>query len=237
MKGDKMSLLKNKNDVITYTVDKTANSSLYISIQNGEVIVKAPWYYTTKQIQEIVEEKKNWILKHLQEYIEAENIRKQKINAKPVYVLGKQYDVIVKYANHKNPTLNLLKKYIEIVLPAKYIDLDKTKIIQATLSKMYSSIAKEELESIMEDIRHLLGFAPEDFKIKPLEDCLAKCSNQNIFIAPSIMKYSNEIIRFIILHQFCHLKYKNHTKGFNELMEKYVFDYETIAKQVKKLKF
>ena len=124
-----MSLLKNKNDVITYTVDKTANSSLYISIQNGEVIVKAPWYYTTKQIQEIVEEKKNWILKHLQEYIEAENIRKQKINAKPVYVLGKQYDVIVKYANHKNPTLNLLKKYIEIVLPAKYIDLDRKSVV------------------------------------------------------------------------------------------------------------
>ena len=67
-----MSLLKSNNDVITYTVDKTSNSSLYISIQNGEVIVKAPWYYTKKQIQEVVEQKKNWILKHLKEYIEAE---------------------------------------------------------------------------------------------------------------------------------------------------------------------
>lgn len=233
-----MSFLKNKNDVIAYTVDKTPNTSLYISIHNGEVIVKAPWYYTQKQIQEVVEEKKNWILKHLQEYIEAENIRKQKVNREPVSIFGKQYDILVKYENTQNPTLNLLKKYIEIILPAKYIDLDKTKIIEVTISKMYASIAKDELDGIMEDARHLLGFAPEDFKIKSIAGgILAKCSNQIITINPKIMQYSKEIIRFIVIHEFCHLKYKNHTKGFNELMEKYIFNYEETAKKVEKLKF
>ena len=43
-----LSLSKTNNDVIAYSVDKTSNSSLYISVQNGEVIVKAPWYYTRK---------------------------------------------------------------------------------------------------------------------------------------------------------------------------------------------
>lgn len=232
-----MGFSKTNTDVITYTVDKTSHSSLYISIQNGEVIVKAPWYYTTKQIQEIIEEKKNWILKHLKEFKETENIRKQKINTEPIYVFGKQYDIIVKYENRKNPLLNLLERYIEIILPTQYFNLDKTKIIEATIQKMYTSLAKSELENLMEDARHLLKFAPEDFKIKPLGDTLAKCSNQVITINPLIMQYSNEIIHFIILHEFCHLKYKNHTKGFHELMEKYIFDYETIEKQVEKLKF
>lgn len=235
---ENMSFLKNKNDVIAYTVDKTPNTSLYISIQNGEVIVKAPWYYTPKQIQEVVEAKKNWILKHLQEYIEAENIRKQKINTKPVSIFGKEYDILVKYENTQNPTLNWMKKYIEIILPAKYIDLDKTKIIDATISKMYTSLAKNELESILEDARHLLGFAPEDIKIKSIAGgILAKCSNQVITINPFIMQYSTEIIRFIVIHEFCHLKYKNHTKSFYELMEKYIFNYEETAKKVEKLKF
>lgn len=232
-----MSFFQNKNDVITYTVDKTSNSSLYISIHNGEVIVKAPSYYTNKQIQAVVEEKKNWILKHLREYIEAENIRKQKINQEPIYILGKQYDVLIKYENAKNPTLNLLKKYVEIILPARYIDLDKTKIIEATLAKMYQSIAKDEIESIMEDARHLLGFAPEDFKIQDIGNELAKCSNKIITINPNIMQYSREVIHFIVIHEFCHLKYKNHTKSFYELMEKCIFNYEKVAKQVKKLKF
>lgn len=232
-----MSFLKNNTDVIAYSVDKTSNSSVYISVQNGEVIIKAPWYYSQKQIQEVVEKKKNWILKHLSEYIENENIKKQKINNEPISVLGKKYDIIVKYGNISNPTLNLLKKYIEIILPEKYFNTDKTQIINATISKMYKSIAKDELDSIMEDARHLFGFAPEDFKIKDIGTSLAKCSNNIITINPSIMKYSHEIIRFIIIHEFCHLKYKNHTKGFYELMEKYVFNYEEISKQTKNLEF
>lgn len=232
-----MSFLKEKNDVIAYTVDKTSNSSLYISIQNGEVIVKAPWYYTQKQIQNVIEEKKNWILKHLKEYIENENIQKQKVNREPISVLGKEYDIIVKYENTTNPTLNLLKRYIEIILPAKYIHLDKTQILHATISKMYTSLAKDEIETIMEDTRHLLGFAPEDFMIKSIGENLAKCSNGIITINPAIMQYSREIIHFIVVHEFCHLKYKNHTKSFIEIMEKYIFNYEEIEKQVKKLKF
>lgn len=232
-----MSLLTNQNEVIAYTVDKTSNSSLYISIQNGEVIVKAPQHYTQAQIQQVVEEKKNWILKHLKEYIEDETIKKQKINQEPIFILGKQYDVIIKYGNIKNPTLNLQRKYVEIILPAKYINLDKQKIINATITKMYKSIAKDEIEYIMEDTRHLLGFAPEDFKIKDLGKELAKCSNQIITINPSITQYSREIIKFIIIHEFCHLKYKNHTKSFYELIEKYIFNYDEIAKQVEKLKF
>lgn len=227
----------NDTTVITYTVDKTSNSSLYISIQNGEVIVKAPWYYTSNQIQDVVEEKKNWILKHLKEYIDNENIKKQKINQEPIYILGKKYDLLIKYENTKSPTLNLLKNYIEIILPSKYFKMNKTKIINATISKMYNSIAKDELYIIMEDARHCLGFAPEDFKIGKLDGILAKCSNKIITIDPSIIQYSKEIIRFIVIHEFCHLKYKNHTKSFNELMEKYIFNYEEIAKQVKDLKF
>lgn len=238
MKGSKiMSFFKTNTDIITYTVDKTSNSSLYISIQNGEVIVKAPWYYTQKQIQNVIEEKKNWILKHLKEYIEKETIQKQKINNEPISILGKSYDIIVKYETTQNPTLNLFEHYVEIILPAKYIHLDKASIIQATIRKMYLSLAKEKMENMMEDVRHLLNFAPEDFKIKCIGDSLAKCSNQIITINPSIMQYSSEIIQFIVIHEFCHLKYKNHTKRFYELMEKYIFDYEKIAQQVKKLKF
>ena len=60
-----MNLVNLKNDVITYTINKAEVSSCYISVQNGEVTVCAPWYLTTTQIQEIVEEKKQWIITKL----------------------------------------------------------------------------------------------------------------------------------------------------------------------------
>ena len=57
-----MSIFRNKTNVIEYTVNKAVTSGVYISIQNGEVLVNAPWYITSNQIQEIVEEKRKTII-------------------------------------------------------------------------------------------------------------------------------------------------------------------------------
>ena len=47
-----------------------------MSIQNGEVIIKAPWYATVNQIQSIVEEKRDWIMRKLEEC--KDSLRKSK---------------------------------------------------------------------------------------------------------------------------------------------------------------
>ena len=49
-----MNIFSNRNNVIAYTVNKELTSDLYISVQNGEVVINAPWYTTTNQIQKIV---------------------------------------------------------------------------------------------------------------------------------------------------------------------------------------
>ena len=56
-----------------------------------------------------------------------------------------------------------------------------------------------------------------------------------IIINPDIVKYNRETIDYIVLHQFCHLKYKTHSKKFNELIEENIKDYkkyEAISEQI-----
>ena len=55
-------------NIISYTVNKNYNNELYLSVQNGEVVISAPWYYTSNQIQNVIEEKKKWILNKIEEY-------------------------------------------------------------------------------------------------------------------------------------------------------------------------
>ena len=71
-----MGLFSNKSNVITYTVNKELTNNLYISVQNGEVVINAPWYMATSQIQKIVEEKKNWIINKIKDYEEAQEAKK-----------------------------------------------------------------------------------------------------------------------------------------------------------------
>lgn len=48
-----------------------------------------------------------------------------------------------------------------------------------------------------------------------------KCENKKITISPEIVKYNIDIIDYIVLHQYCHLKYKTHSKGFINMIKKY----------------
>ena len=64
-----MSVFERRDNVITYTVNKAINKDMYITVQNGEVVVNAPWYFTSSKIQQIVQNKKKWILNKIREYI------------------------------------------------------------------------------------------------------------------------------------------------------------------------
>lgn len=217
-----MNLVKNKNNVITYTVNKYMNSSLFISVQNGEVVVKAPWYYTNSQIQDIIEEKRKWIISKLKE--SKEKSEKEYIRNEIVKILGEDCKVIVNYRNLKKPTLTVQGKNIKISLPNTFKKLNRDEILVKLIEKLYETLAEKEIERAMEKARKLLGFAPEDYKIERMKNTIGRCNNETkvITINPDIVEYSRELIDYIVIHEFCHLKCKTHSKKMEEMLEKYV---------------
>ena len=135
-------------DIIAYTVNKNFNNKFYLSVQNGEVLVKAPWYYTNGQIQRIIEEKRNWILNKMKEY---ELLQEKKyIRNEIVKLLGEDCKVIVNYKNLKKPTLTVEGQDIKICLPNKYKKLDRNEILVKLIEKLYDFVAQREIEIVME---------------------------------------------------------------------------------------
>ena len=229
-----MSIFGRKDNVITYTVNKAINRDMYITVQNGEVVVNAPWYFTTNKIQEIVQSKKNWILSKMQEY-------EQKVlpNIQSVKIFGRNYDIKVLYKNIKNTELNLKENsIIEKILLNKYKKIGNEKILQTSIEKMYEQIANDKIDEIMEKIRVKLGIAPEDYKIEKMNNILGQCTEmKTIKINPELMKYKMEIIEYVITHEFCHLKYKTHGKRFYEMLEKNIPEYEKYEKELEKYQY
>ena len=205
-------------NIITYTVNKNFNNELYLSVQNGEVVVRAPWYYTSNQIQEIIEEKRQWILNKIKEYELSKE--KEYIRREVIQLLGEDCKVIINYKNLKKPTLTVEGKNITICLPNKYKKLNRDEILVKLIEKLYDLVAQTEIEAIMEKVRKQLGFAPEDYKLKRMNNLMANCITEEglIIINPDIVKYDKKIIEYILIHQFCHLKYKTHSKKFNEIL-------------------
>lgn len=154
-------------------------------------------------------------------------------------IFGLNYNVNIYYLKINSPELNLEKNCINIHLPITYRKKDNQELVNIILLKMYTKIAENEIENIMEKARHEFDFAPEDYEIKKLSGALAICNKdlQTFSINPYIVRYSKDIIEYIIYHEFCHLKFKNHTKSFYDMLKKYKPNYETFAKQISNLKY
>ena len=144
----------------------------------------------------------------------------------PVPVLGTDYKVKIIYKNIKIAELDVEDKIIKISLPNKYKKASNERILDIAIDKMYEQIAKVEVERAMEKTRILLGFAPEDYEIRKMSEELGRCEENKITINPEIVKYDREVIDYIVLHEYCHLKYKSHCKSYIKMLEKYEPNYK-----------
>lgn len=228
-----MELLARNTIGLAYTINREFNKNINVAIQNGKIIVNAPWYFSNKKIQKIINRKKDFINCKLKEY----EIIKNK-DFKNVKILGKEYIIDICYKTINKPKLNLEKDSVKVILPNKYKNLDKENIVKLLIEKLYDKLAEKNIEFYMEKMRIKLGFSPEDYYIKRMRDLYGKCDgNKKIYINPDIMKFEPKVIEYIILHQFCHLKYKIHSKGFIDLFEKNFVDFIDVEEKIRNVKF
>lgn len=154
------------------------------------------------------------------------------IERHPVQVLGIDYRVKIIYKNVKVAQLDIEEKTIKITLQSKYRKLNNKDMLDFAIQKMYDAIAKVEIERSMEKTRIMLGFAPEDYKMERING-LGKCIDGIITINPDIVIYNREIIDYMVLKQYCHLKYKTECKGYIKLLSSHCKNYEKFEKLLK----
>lgn len=152
------------------------------------------------------------------------------VNNNTIKVFGEDYNVKLIYKNIKIIEINIKSHNIEIYTPNKYRHIDNEKLLEIVTRRIYDMIAEVEVESIMEKTRIMLkGLAPEDYRIERLP--LGKLatfsdSDRTIIINPDIVKFRKEILEYTVLHEFCHLKYKKHVKGFKDMIRAHMPEFQ-----------
>ena len=151
---------------------------------------------------------------------------------KNIYIQIKDGKVIVKAPRRVS------KKEIEKILEQKSEWIQKT-IEKGTKKQEKKPLyTKEEFKKIVEKHANELikqtGLMPNKITIKQIKYAWGSCSSKkNITINLELIKYSKQAIRYVILHEFCHIKYMNHSKDFWNLVEKYMPNYKQVKKEFK----
>ena len=153
-----------------------------------------------------------------------------------VSVLGKSLNLNIIYKKINVPELDIEEKKVNIILPNKYKNMETVDIISKVIKKMYDKLAEIEIANTMEKIRVILGFAPEDYKIKRMNDTFIKNNREKVItINPDITKFSKKIIENILIQAFCKTRYKENTKEYKNLLKKAIEKYENYEYRIIKV--
>jgi predicted metal-dependent hydrolase len=75
---------------------------------------------------------------------------------------------------------------------------------------------------------------PEHISFRKAEKRWGSCSPTNrISFNYHLMKISTSLIEYVVIHELCHIKHKNHSKEFWSEVKKFLPDYKDKEKQIK----
>lgn len=215
---------------LEYELVRSKIKNMYILIRNGKVIVKAPNNISENRIKDFINSKEDWINKKLKEFEKKSFKEKSYVSGEVFKVLGNDYILNIEYGDFEKASVNLDNGYINICVSENC----ETVKIKELIEKMYYKIALMIVDKSVKMWKSTLKIAPDVVVIKKLKTAWGKCnSKRKITINPDLMKYDQRVIDYVVLHEFCHLRYMNHSKDFWNMVSKYMLDYKLLRNELK----
>lgn len=215
---------------LEYELVRSKIKNMYILIRNGKVIVKAPNNISENRIKDFINSKEEWINKKLKEFEKKSFKEKSYVSGEVFKVLGNDYILNIEYGDFEKASVNLDNGYINICVSENC----ETENIKELIEKMYYKIALMIVDKSVNMWKNILKIAPDVVVIKKLKTAWGKCnSKRKITINPDLMKYDQRVIDYVVLHEFCHLRYMNHSKDFWNMVGKFMPDYKDLKKELK----
>lgn len=161
---------------------------------NG-ISISVPWILSMTRVQKFIEDKEEWILQTQR--------KQEKKRAEESVRLG--------------PGRGIKLIAGEIIF---YSESEFQKLgLDATIIQALKKEAKKYLPDRTADIAQRLGFNPGKITVRNNRSNWGSCSRSgNISLNIHLMRLSAELADFIIIHELCHLRHRDHGPQFHLLL-------------------
>lgn len=124
----------------------------------------------------------------------------------------------------KQVDLNTLKED-EFFYFGKVVKMSDYKI--TNIDKFYRSKIEEIIPNIVEKYSKLMNLYPTSIKYRKNKRTWGSCNYKNgLNFNTQLCKFPIEISEYVVIHELAHIKHKNHSKKFWDLVEIYCPDYK-----------
>lgn len=219
--------------MLYYSLKRSARRrTIGITIRQGEVLVSAPYGVAERRIDAFVVSKKAWINKHL----EAQSSRLEALperrwqHGESVYWLGQPYTLILRPGQRN--TIEAIGNSLHIRLSQRQQE-NPVKVRQLVREWFFKQ-GQNWLDLHLSKHPAFDDLAPDSWRIANYTAKWGACSRRGelsfswrLFAAPEW------VVRYVVLHELCHLRHFNHSAAYWDLVAYYDPDYRDAEQWLK----
>ena len=223
--------IKFGKSTIQYNLIKTKRSKTsQISVDKDNVIVRVPTDKPTSEIKDVLKEKSKWIFK---KQLELKNEKSPIV--KPTF----SKDTTVPYLGKNciiKISLDQKKKSVKYQNSKFIINLTGKRFLRREVQEAYEEWihikAEKYLEARTTKLGVKIGLNPSKIGVKGLKGRWGSALRGTITLNSNLMKCPKDVIDYIIIHELCHLKIKDHSHRYWNLVRKHYPKYEEKVKEL-----
>ncbi len=223
------------NEEVNITIVKKRKKSISIRVnREAEIKVSAPWFVRKKTIENYILTNYEWIKeKYIEVLKNKREAEKQFISGETFLFNGKQMRLDIKGGSNKRHKVEENDEMI-IIHGAPFDDDRRKESIRNILIRWYRKKALEIISDELKEISEKTIYKYESVKIKALRSTWGNCSSKgNISLNWKLIMAPEEVRRYVIIHELCHLKEMNHSPKFWQLVERECPNYKISKKWLK----
>jgi predicted metal-dependent hydrolase len=222
---------------ISYRVVRTKNfsagASINISSEKG-VVVRAPFWMPQMMIDGFINEKSDWIEKHLKR-LSNNKVVKQYIEGEKHLFFGNEYTLSI------TPTpipgrskVHLLEEKIQVEI---YEQLPKEKYPEKIREALLYWYLEMGIEAITEKVNHFsnqMGVDYQKINLKKVSSIWGSCSPSNcLSFNRKLVMAPHAVVDYVVIHEVAHMIHRNHGRGFWRLVECFDPEYKNHRRWLK----
>lgn len=225
------------DNIVLKVIHKSNNriKRVGLSLENqGEIIIKTPLKFKVNQIREIIIGNKEWILRSLNK-VPAKN-KFDFICGGEIPFMGKKYPMEL---ISDDKIVRVKVKFFEEKFYFYYnTSLDEVKeydLFVEALKDFYKKVAQKYIDPVFDEICFKTKLHPQKITYRYAKRQWGSCSYKNdISINYMLLQFPMNTIRYVVLHELCHIEEKNHSSRFYNLVSLYMPEFkkeELVLKQ------
>jgi len=208
--------------------DRKKTIGLEIDLHEG-LSVYAPKHLSINEIETSLQKKSKWIIKKIDKIAEVrKNLSKKEFLPGEKFLLrGRNYRLIVLRKENVMPNLEFKKGKFIAEIPKNLPEDDYEFILRPLFLEFYYSKAQQIINERINKYTKYLDKKPQKVRVKELKNKWGTCSGKNgISINWRLVFAKTSIIDYVVVHELCHLKNKNHSKKFWKQVESILPNYK-----------